>query len=103
MQRLVYAEMRNNYYDPTRTLIVPCPNCGARPQARVWSNVPLEQVRIYGSGSQPNMWGASPLFPLVCSRCGLVQLFTDPRNFQAETDIPVKEDTYTPAPGSDPD
>ncbi|GHO43892.1 hypothetical protein [Ktedonospora formicarum] len=82
-----------DYYDPTRTLISSCPNCGARPQARIWSNIAMQPVSVYATSASIMGWGkvASMIHPLVCSRCGLVQFFTDPRNFQADTDGVVKE------------
>lgn len=62
--------------------VVPCPVCGADPEARSW----FKTFRgAYGVGSvsldieSGGIFSNTPLptFPLVCTRCGYIQFFVD--------------------------
>lgn len=59
-----------------------CPVCGAEPQYRTWrrfvnssyTHVISDAHKIVGSN----------LTPLVCTRCGYVQIFVDPTDFSTD-------------------
>jgi len=70
--RAIYAE--------GRPPIVPCPVCGAPPDLRAWGKFNMEQNFTIISPAH-SMVG-SHIIPLICTSCGYVQLFVDPKDFR---------------------
>ena len=68
--------------DPAINVPRPCPVCNAAPADRVWSNYAHSgYVNIHSP--KHKMMGATPV-PLVCTQCGYVQNFVDPKDFRQE-------------------
>ena len=61
--------------------IASCPNCGSDASNRSWREVTggNSAVRIR---SDAHRFNGSGVLVLVCKKCGYVQFFTDPQDFQ---------------------
>ena len=75
--------MEQNNIDPSRLPgRLPCPVCGAAPEARSWrkfvgnsyTNILSDKHSVLGT----------TVDPLVCSQCGSVQLFVNPQDFRGK-------------------
>lgn len=75
--------MEQNYTDPSSLPgRLPCPVCGAAPEARSWRNfVYAGYTKIVSD--KHSVFGTD-VVPLVCSQCGYVQLFVDPQDFRGK-------------------
>ena len=60
----------------------PCPACNADPQYRIWSKF-VNSSYTHILSEKHKILGSAPR-PLVCTRCGYVQLFVDPEDFRME-------------------
>jgi hypothetical protein len=75
--------MEQNYVDPsTLQGRLPCPVCGADPEARSWRSFVTSSYTNILSDKHSMM--GTKVSPLVCSSCGYVQLFVDPRDFRGK-------------------
>ena len=79
--------MGQNYVDPSSLPgQLPCPVCGASPEARSWRNFVGSNS---GNGytniiSDKHSILGTRINPLVCSQCGYVQLFVNPQDFRGK-------------------
>lgn len=60
----------------------PCPVCNADPQYRIWSKF-VNSSYTHVLSEKHKIVGSAPR-PLVCTRCGFVQLFVNPEDFRSE-------------------
>lgn len=59
---------------------VPCPVCGSAPQYRIWGEVGGYGLKML---SQKHIFfSASRVEPLICTVCGYVQFFVNPKDFR---------------------
>ncbi len=76
--------------DTPQVVLPPCSICGAGPEKRKWSKT---FAGAYGAGhillvssEQRGFWGSNPKLsqasPVVCTQCGYVQFFVNPKNFR---------------------
>lgn len=60
----------------------PCPNCGADPTQRRWSEFrPGYAGTTVRISSPKHSYAGTVVVPLVCRQCGYVQLFVPPEDF----------------------
>lgn len=76
-------------FDSTQRSIPPCPVCGAAPHMRVWSstyasgaNIGPQHIAIITRKRAETDPISVRAVPLICSQCGYVQFFVNPRYFR---------------------
>lgn len=75
--------------DMTQRPLPPCPVCGAAPQQRVWSSTYAstgeagpQHIAIITRKRTPMDPISVRATPLICSNCGYVQFFVNPKYFR---------------------
>ena len=75
--------MEQDYTDPSSLPgKLPCPICGVGPEGRSWRNFAGNSYTNILSDKHSVL--GTRINPLVCSQCGYVQLFVDPRDFRGK-------------------
>ncbi|MFL5694842.1 MAG: hypothetical protein ACJ795_23880 [Ktedonobacteraceae bacterium] len=68
--------------------VQPCPVCGADSRYRVWKRYTSDRHHRIASKKRDTfenvLTGGSPVIPLICTKCGYVQHFVNPGDFQDE-------------------
>ena len=62
----------------------PCPVCNADARYRTWSTFASSVSAYTNVVSKKHKMMGSTTVPLVCTRCGYVQLFVNPEDFRVE-------------------